>query len=44
LVTANRVGTNLWFEADLDGLVLGLHLGMAGQIAIDEEPHERGRP
>ena len=41
LVTANRVGKTLWCETDLDGLVLGLHLGMAGRIAIDEERQER---
>ena len=41
LVTANRVGKTLWCETDVEGLVLGLHLGMAGRIAIDEEPHDR---
>jgi len=41
LMSANRVGKTIWCETDLDGLVLGLHLGMAGRIAIDEEPHER---
>jgi formamidopyrimidine-DNA glycosylase len=41
LVTANRVGKTLWCQTDADGPVLGLHLGMAGRIAIDEEPHER---
>jgi formamidopyrimidine-DNA glycosylase len=41
LVTANRVGKTLWCETDVEGLVLGLHLGMAGRIAVDEEPHER---
>jgi formamidopyrimidine-DNA glycosylase len=41
LITANRVGKTLWCETDVEGLVLGLHLGMAGRIAVDEEPHER---
>ena len=41
LMSANRVGKTLWCETDVEGLVLGLHLGMAGRIAIDEEPHER---
>jgi formamidopyrimidine-DNA glycosylase len=41
LTSANRVGKSLWLETDGDGPDLGLHLGMAGRIAIDEEPHER---
>jgi formamidopyrimidine-DNA glycosylase len=41
LVSANRVGKTLWFETDGDGPDLGLHLGMAGRIAINEEPHDR---
>jgi formamidopyrimidine-DNA glycosylase len=41
LTAANRVGKTLWCETDAEGLVLGLHLGMAGRIAVDEEPHER---
>jgi formamidopyrimidine-DNA glycosylase len=41
LTTAERVGKTLWCETDVEGLVLGLHLGMAGRIAVDEEPHER---
>ena len=41
LMSANRVGKTLWCETDVDGLVLGLHLGMAGRIAVDEQPHER---
>jgi formamidopyrimidine-DNA glycosylase len=41
LMSANRVGKTLWCATDEEGLVLGLHLGMAGRIAIDEEPHER---
>jgi formamidopyrimidine-DNA glycosylase len=40
LTSANRVGKTLWCQTDMDGLVLGLHLGMAGRIAIDEPPHE----
>jgi formamidopyrimidine-DNA glycosylase len=41
LTSANRIGKTLWLETDDDGPDLGLHLGMAGRIAIDEEPHER---
>jgi formamidopyrimidine-DNA glycosylase len=41
LTSANRIGKTLWLETDGDGPELGLHLGMAGRIAIDEEPHER---
>jgi formamidopyrimidine-DNA glycosylase len=41
LTSANRIGKTLWLETDRDGPDLGLHLGMAGRIAIDEEPHER---
>jgi formamidopyrimidine-DNA glycosylase len=32
----------MWCETSDDGPILGLHLGMAGRIAIDEEPSERG--
>src|SRR5258708_31620178 len=41
LTSANRIGKTLWLETDGEGPDLGLHLGMAGRIAIDEEPHER---
>jgi formamidopyrimidine-DNA glycosylase len=41
LVSANRIGKTLWFASDGHGPNLGLHLGMAGRIAIDEPPHER---
>ena len=41
LTSANRIGKTLWLETDGGGPDLGLHLGMAGRIAIDEEPHER---
>jgi len=41
LTSANRIGKTLWLQTDADGPDLGLHLGMAGRIAIDEEPHER---
>jgi formamidopyrimidine-DNA glycosylase len=41
LTSANRIGKTLWLESDGGGPNLGLHLGMAGRIAIDEEPHER---
>ncbi len=38
LTTANRRGKFLWAETDDDGPELGLHLGMAGRIVVDEEP------
>jgi formamidopyrimidine-DNA glycosylase len=41
LTSANRIGKTLWLETDGEGPDLGLHLGMAGRIAVDEEPHER---
>src|SRR3954452_9457264 len=40
LVKAHRRGKFLWAETD-GGPDLGLHLGMAGRIVLDEEPHER---
>jgi formamidopyrimidine-DNA glycosylase len=40
LVEAHRRGKFLWAVTD-GGPDLGLHLGMAGRIAIDEEPHPR---
>ena len=40
LTKALRRGKFLWAETD-DGPELGLHLGMAGKIVIDGEPHER---
>jgi formamidopyrimidine-DNA glycosylase len=42
LVGAHRRGKSLWLETDDGGPVLGLHLGMAGSIAIDQEPSPRG--
>jgi len=41
LVSAHRRGKFLWAETDDDGPSLGLHLGMAGRIAVDEEPAPR---
>src|SRR5919201_282106 len=41
LTAAHRRGKAMWLETSGDGPVLGLHLGMAGRIAIDEEPAER---
>jgi formamidopyrimidine-DNA glycosylase len=38
LTKAHRRGKFLWVETD-GGPDLGLHLGMAGRIAIDEPPH-----
>ncbi|HEX6027364.1 MAG TPA: DNA-formamidopyrimidine glycosylase family protein [Solirubrobacter sp.] len=37
LTAAHRRGKFLWAETD-DGPELGLHLGMAGRIVVDEEP------
>src|SRR3954449_1507682 len=41
LVSARRRGKFLWAETDGDGPELGLHLGMAGRIAVDEEEAPR---
>ena len=38
LVAAHRRGKFLWAETDDGGPDLGLHLGMAGRIAVDEPP------
>ena len=38
LVRALRRGKSMWFETSGDGPYLGLHLGMAGHIAIDTAP------
>jgi formamidopyrimidine-DNA glycosylase len=38
LTAAHRRGKFLWAETDGDGPELGLHLGMAGRIVIDEPP------
>lgn len=42
LVAAHRRGKFLWVETDEDGPVLGLHLGMAGRIAVDEPADAHG--
>ena len=42
LVGAHRRGKFLWVETDDHGPVLGLHLGMAGRIAIDEPVDSHG--
>jgi formamidopyrimidine-DNA glycosylase len=41
LVAAHRRGKFMWVETD-GGPDLGLHLGMAGSIVVDEPPHPRG--
>ena len=41
LVSAHRRGKFLWAETDDGGPILGLHLGMAGRIVVDEEPAPR---
>jgi formamidopyrimidine-DNA glycosylase len=41
LVSAHRRGKFLWVETDGHGPVLGLHLGMAGHITVDEPPAGR---
>src|SRR5215218_1177446 len=38
LTAAHRRGKFLWAETDDGGPDLGLHLGMAGRISVDEEP------
>jgi formamidopyrimidine-DNA glycosylase len=38
LTAAHRRGKFLWAETDDDGPELGLHLGMAGRIVVDEPP------
>ena len=42
LTAARRQGKAMWVETSDDGPALGLHLGMAGRIAVDEEPAPRG--
>jgi formamidopyrimidine-DNA glycosylase len=42
IVATHRRGKFLWVETDDDGPELGLHLGMAGRIVIDEEEAPRG--
>src|SRR5690242_1869163 len=41
LTAAHRRGKAMWIETSQDGPILGLHLGMAGRIAIDEDPAPR---
>jgi formamidopyrimidine-DNA glycosylase len=41
LTAAHRRGKAMWIETSQDGPILGLHLGMAGRIAIDEDPGPR---
>ena len=42
LTRAHRRGKFLWVETDDGGPELGLHLGMAGRIAVDEDEAPRG--
>ena len=42
LTAAHRRGKFMWVETDDDGPDLGLHLGMAGRIVVDEPPSEQG--
>ena len=42
LVTAERRGKTMWCETSREGPVLGLHLGMAGRIVVDDD--EAGDP
>ncbi len=37
LTEAHRRGKSMWVETDDDGPALGLHLGMAGRIVVDED-------
>lgn len=41
LTVAHRRGKFMWVETDDDGPELGLHLGMAGRIDVDQPPHPR---
>ena len=41
LVSANRRGKAMWCDTD-GGPVLGLHLGMAGRIVVDDAPEPHG--
>src|SRR4051812_8884587 len=41
LVSANRRGKAMWCDTDA-GPVLGLHLGMAGRIVVDDVPDDHG--
>jgi formamidopyrimidine-DNA glycosylase len=41
LTAARRRGKFMWAPTDEDGPELGLHLGMAGRIVVDEPAHER---
>ncbi len=41
LTAVHRRGKFIWAETDDGGPELGLHLGMAGHISIDEAPHPR---
>src|SRR5918997_5523339 len=36
LLGAHRRGKSMWLETSGDGPVLGLHLGMAGRIVVDD--------
>ena len=42
LISAHRRGKAMWVQTSDDGPVLGLHLGMAGHIVVDEQPSPRG--
>jgi formamidopyrimidine-DNA glycosylase len=41
LGSAHRRGKAIWVETDDGGPVLGLHLGMAGRVVVDEAPSPR---
>ncbi|MEP6954038.1 MAG: DNA-formamidopyrimidine glycosylase family protein [Solirubrobacteraceae bacterium] len=38
LVAAHRRGKAMWVETSDEGPILGLHLGMAGRLVVDEDP------
>lgn len=42
LAAAHRRGKFMWAETDAAGPELGLHLGMAGRIVVDEPPEPHG--
>jgi formamidopyrimidine-DNA glycosylase len=44
LMTANRIGKMMWCETDGEGPDLGLHLGMAGKIVVDDRQEGDSAP
>src|ERR1700750_1081428 len=44
LVSAERQGKSMWCETSDDGPALGIHLGMAGRIVVDDDEAGDPRP